>query len=164
MAESESPGEKDPRTVFVADTAKTAEAVVQMLAAEGIAAEVILPEPVMNTEVITGLTEVTSPKEFPVIVSDPTKVDAAKEALVSMAEKMAAVKAIQERRASRTGTVTVVCEECGKSSDWDAKLMGTTEYCPHCQGYIDIPDPDDDWSDVDFGEPEEEVAEEETKE
>jgi hypothetical protein len=32
--------------------------------------------------------------------------------------------------------------------------MGTTETCPHCTGYMDIPDPDDDWSGVDFGDPE----------
>jgi hypothetical protein len=32
--------------------------------------------------------------------------------------------------------------------------MGTTEVCRHCGGYMDIPDPDEDWSDVDFGEPE----------
>ena len=33
--------------------------------------------------------------------------------------------------------------------------MGTTEICPHCNGYMDIPDPDEDWSDVDFGSEEE---------
>jgi hypothetical protein len=77
---------------------------------------------------------------------------------------MAAVRAIQERRASRTGNVTVVCEECGKSSDWPATAMGTTEYCPHCQAYMDIPDPEDDWSDVDFGKPDDADAEEEAKE
>jgi hypothetical protein len=32
--------------------------------------------------------------------------------------------------------------------------MGTTENCPKCEAYMDIPDPDDDWSGVDIGEPE----------
>jgi hypothetical protein len=34
--------------------------------------------------------------------------------------------------------------------------MGTTENCPHCTQYMDIPDPDDDWGDVDFGTDDEE--------
>ena len=59
----------------------------------------------------------------------------------------------------RTGTVTVACEDCGKSSDWPATAMGTTEVCPHCAGYMDVPDPDEDWSDVDFGTEDEEVKE-----
>jgi hypothetical protein len=33
--------------------------------------------------------------------------------------------------------------------------MGTTETCPKCGAYMDVPDPDDDWSGVDFGAPEE---------
>ena len=39
--------------------------------------------------------------------------------------------------------------------------MGTTETCPHCGAYIDIPDPDDDstWADVDFGQEEGEDGE-----
>ena len=41
--------------------------------------------------------------------------------------------------------------------------MGTTEVCPHCAGYMDIPDPDDDWSDVDFGEPRRRMTEEREK-
>ena len=64
---------------------------------------------------------------------------------------------IREKRASRTGTTTAICEDCGKSSDWPASAMGTTELCPHCQHYMDIPDPDEDWGGVDFGKDEEET-------
>jgi hypothetical protein len=37
--------------------------------------------------------------------------------------------------------------------------MGTTEVCPHCGAYMDVPDPDDDWSDMDFGQPEDAESE-----
>jgi hypothetical protein len=72
------------------------------------------------------------------------------------------LREIRDQRSNRTGTVTAVCEECGKSSEWPATIMGTTETCPHCAAYMDIPDPDDDWAEVDVGEAEEaDKAEEE---
>jgi hypothetical protein len=140
--------DRDPRTVFVADTARLAEAVIQLLAANGIPAEIeqLPPAPV---SALTGMSE-ERPEEFPILVTEPKKVDEARDLLTS-AEKMAAVHAVAQRRAARTGDVTATCEECGKESTWPAKAMGTTEVCPHCGGYMDIPDPDDDWSDVDFG-------------
>ncbi len=60
--------------------------------------------------------------------------------------------------------MAAVCEECGKSSEWPAEVMGTTETCPHCQAYMDIPDPDDDWSGVDFGESEDDAETEKEEE
>ena len=56
--------------------------------------------------------------------------------------------------------MTATCEDCGKPSEWPAVTMGTTDLCPHCGAYMDIPDPDDDWSDVDFGAPEGDEEEE----
>jgi hypothetical protein len=37
--------------------------------------------------------------------------------------------------------------------------MGTTETCPHCSHYMDIPDPDEDWSGVDFDSEDDEAKE-----
>jgi hypothetical protein len=152
--------ERDPRTVFVAESAALADAVIQLLAASGIAAEIEQPPP-PESSALTGFTE-SPPEEFPILVTDPTKVQDARE-LLATAEKMAVVRANVAKRAARTGTVDATCEDCGKTSTWPATAMGTTEVCPHCGGYMDIPDPDEDWSDVDFGEPEGE-GEEEAKE
>jgi hypothetical protein len=152
--------EGDPRTVFVADTAKFAEAVVQMLAASDIPAEIGPIAPV-EASALTGMSG--APEEFPVLVTDPAKLDEARE-LLATAEKMAAVRAVAEKRANRTGTTTAACEDCGKPSEWPASAMGTTGICPHCGGYMDIPDPEDDWSDVDVGAPEADEEEDETKE
>jgi hypothetical protein len=101
------------------------------------------------------VSEVSAAEEFEIRVTDPAKISEARE-LLSTAESAAAVRAIREKRLQRTGTVTAVCEECGKSSEWPADTMGTTDTCPNCGAYMDIPDPDDDWSGVDFGQDEEE--------
>ncbi|MBM3979802.1 MAG: hypothetical protein FJ304_05880 [Planctomycetes bacterium] len=140
--------DRDPRTVFVADNPRLAEAVIQLLAANGIPAEIeqVPPAPV---SALTGMSEERA-EEFPILVTEPKKVDEARE-LLTLAENKTAVYVMAEKRAARTGDVTATCEECGKESTWPAKAMGTTEVCPHCGGYMDVPDPDDDWSDVDFG-------------
>jgi hypothetical protein len=148
--------DRDPRTVFVADSAKLAEAVIHLLASQNIPSE-IEPPPPPESSALTGYNE-PPPTEFPILVTDPTKVNDARE-LLATAEKMAEVRAVIEKRAGRTGTVTAPCEDCGKASEWPASAMGTTEVCPHCGAYMDIPDPDEDWSDVDFGETEEEAKE-----
>jgi hypothetical protein len=142
--------ERDPRTVFVAENSKLADAVVQLLAAEGIPAEVYAPPPQAESQPLTGMTELVTPDELEVRVTEAKQAEAAREFLAG-AENTTAIHAMRQKRANRTGNVTVACEECGKSSEWPAVLMGTTEVCPHCSAYMDIPDPDDDWADVDFG-------------
>jgi hypothetical protein len=144
--------DRDPRTVFVANSAKLAEAVIELLAAHNIPAE-IEPPPPPESSALTGYNE-PPPAEFPVLVTDPTKVNDANELLAAEVKKMADLRAVIEKRASRTGTITAPCEDCGRASEWPATAMGTTEVCPHCGAYMDIPDPDEDWSDVDFGEAE----------
>lgn len=143
--------ESDPRAVLVTDSHKVAETVIEWLTAEGIAAELIVPK--SSYDPLTGLTE-ASEEEFEVRVVDAAKVEDARK-LVASADRTARLREIRDQRSNRTGTVTAVCEECGKSSEWPAKVMGTTETCPYCAAYMDIPDPDDDWSEVDVGESEE---------
>jgi hypothetical protein len=140
--------ERDPRTVFVAQNAQLAEAVIKLLAANNIAAEIeqVAPPP---SSAFSGLSE-EGPQEFPILVTEPKQATEAKD-LLTTAENMSLLRAVRDKRAGRTGTVTATCEDCGKSSEWPATAMGTTETCPHCSGYMDIPDPDDDWAGVDFG-------------
>jgi hypothetical protein len=150
--------EENPASVFVAESLQVAEAVVRLLAAEGIVAEVIPPAPKTASEPITGITDMVESDEFDVRVTDPTKAADATKFMGSVIAT-AALQAIREKRSKRTGTVSVACEECGKTSEWPASSMGTTETCPHCTAYMDIPDPDDQWAGVDFGDPEEEDEE-----
>jgi len=147
--------EASPGTVFVAESGKVAEAVIGLLAARGIAAEVFTDATQTISEPITGVSDVSPADRFEIRVSAAAQAEEARNLLAS-AESAAIVQGIREKRAQRTGTVAAICEECGKSSEWTADLMGTTETCPQCGAYMDIPDPDDDWSGVDFGEDEEE--------
>jgi hypothetical protein len=146
--------EPNPATVFIAENVKLAEAVIQLLASQNIAAESHTAATRTESEPVTGVSEVSPAEEFEIRITDPDKVNEARE-LLSSAESAAAVRAIREKRLLRTGTVTAVCEECGMSTEWPADTMGTTDTCPNCGAYMDIPDPDDDWSGVDFGEDEE---------
>jgi hypothetical protein len=97
-------------------------------------------------------------------VLNPAQAEEARGLLVEHAAALEELRARDKQRAERTGTTTAVCEECGKSSEWPASEMGHTQVCPHCGRYMDIPDPDDDWGDVDVGGEEPEAEAEETEE
>jgi hypothetical protein len=102
---------------------------------------------------VAGAIAGTSDQAVEIWVIDPEHIEPAKRFL---AEELQSAEAERARRAARTGTVSVTCEECAKESTWPAAAMGTTEVCPHCGGYMDVPDPDDNWSDIDFGASEDE--------
>jgi hypothetical protein len=144
----------DPRTVFVADSHRVAEVVIELLATKNILAEHGASGPHVETGLF-GASETVPTDEFPVLVSDAKQADEARE-LLNLEVNKALVMRAREKRAARTGTVTATCEECGHASEWPATAMGTTETCPKCNAYMDVPDPDDDWSGVDFGAPDEE--------
>jgi hypothetical protein len=150
--------DKSPLSVFVAPDVRLASWVVDMLLKWGIPADVKADIPATTVDPLTGATMMADPTGFEVIVTDPAKVDEAKKMLAERIEEMQALEARREARANREGTVTAVCEECGKSSDWPASAMGSTENCPHCTAYMDIPDPEDDWADFDAGADEDEEA------
>ncbi len=143
---------RDPKCVFVGKDGATANLIAGILIGAGFPAEVMNEATLGGFEGITGLVPGFSHKGVEVWVVDPAHIEPAKQLLD---EELKAVEAEKQRRANRTGTVTVACEECSKSSDWPSSEMGTTVTCPHCGAYMDIPDPDDQWSDVDFGEAEE---------
>jgi hypothetical protein len=141
----------NPLTVFVAEQLQMAEAVVELLAKEGVPAELVAPPPKADPEPVLGGADLVTSDAIEVRVADEKQAEKAREVL-GTAIARAKLKSLHEKRAARTGTVTAACEECGKTSEWPAAAMGTTETCPHCTAYMDIPDPDDDWADVDVGE------------
>src|SRR5262249_38336391 len=150
--------ERHPNCIFVSDDRPTAAALAEWLTGRGFPSEVAdagLPGEAgdalgFSAALVGG---------FEVRVADETKVESARQVLAEHAEALKQLESIRKQREERTGMVTAVCEECGKSSEWPASAMGTTETCPHCNQYMDIPDPEDDWSGVDFGTDEEEERE-----
>ena len=140
--------DRDPRVVHVAPDLRTADVVASWLGEKGYLCETVPPDPpAVGTDGL-GLEEPAAPG-VEIRVLD---VDQAEKARGALEEAIALAK-LASQRAARTGTVTATCEECGKPSDWPAADMGSTQECPHCLRYMDIPDPEDDWGDVDFGAP-----------
>jgi hypothetical protein len=147
--------ERDPRVVFVAGDLRAAEEVGAWLGTKGFPCEVVPPEHPYEPPDGIGLAA-HAPPGIEVRVLDVDQAQKARDAIDEQREVNQAIRARMERRATRTGTVAATCDECGKTSEWPAADMGTTQDCPHCGAYLDIPDPDDDWSDVDFGAEDEE--------
>ncbi len=145
--------ERHPNCVFVSQDRPTAAALAEWLTGKGFPAEAFdagLPGEAGDA---LGFSAATV-GGFEVRVADEARVEPARALLAEHAEALEQLRSVRTRREQRTGTVSAACEECGKSSEWPAAAMGTTETCPHCTAYMDIPDPDDDWSGVDFGDPE----------
>ena len=141
--------ERHPQCVLVAPEMVGARALADWLTEKGFPAEPVMPSAIANPGDTLGLTEEAF-TGVEVRVVKPEHVEPAKLAIAEMHEEVAAVRERQKKRAERTGTVTAICEECGKPSEWPASAMGTTETCPHCSSYLDVPDPDENWDDVDF--------------
>lgn len=140
---------KDPRCVHTADNLQKANAVAEWLGRKGFPCEVVPPPAVPPAGDALGFTE-PPPPVVEVWVLDVDQAAAAKGAIAELRDEVREVQGRLSKRAARTGTVAATCEECGKASEWPAASAGSTQDCPHCGAYMDVPDPDDDWSGVDF--------------
>lgn len=148
--------ERHPLCVHVVEDLRVAALLADWLTDKGYPAQVVTPNPAAEAGDSLGLSEPTHPG-IEIRVVNPDHAAPARQMIADQMEEVTALKKQKEKRAARTGTVAAVCDECGKSSEWPAAAMGTTENCPHCTQYMDIPDPDDDWDDVDFGSEDEET-------
>jgi hypothetical protein len=136
--------ERDPRCVHVAPDLATANHRAAWLGEKGFLCEVVAPDPPEEGAAPAAGVEIR--------VLDVDQAAKARDTIDLALEHVDRLR----KRLARTGTVTATCEECGKSSEWPAADMGSTQECPHCARYMDVPDPDDDWGDVDVGTEDEE--------
>lgn len=143
--------ERHPLCVKVVDDIASARSLAEWLTEKGHPAITMVPDLVASTGDSLGLTPETF-TGYEVRVMKEADAEPARQAFEDLKEEVTARMEKLKKRAERTGTVTAVCEECGKSSDWPASSMGTTETCPHCDAFMDVPDPEENWDDVDFGE------------
>src|SRR5580765_5308388 len=139
--------ERDPKCVLVVTDRRAAESLAEWLTAKGYPAEPHTPGISAISDGIAGAVP-TVPHEFEVWVVKEDDAGKAKELIEDQREAVKAMREREAKRAARTGTVTAVCEECGKSSEWPAAEMGSTQDCPHCGSFLDVPDPDENWDDV----------------
>lgn len=149
--------ERDPRCVLVVPERTVGEAVAAWLTEKKYPAELAIVGELAAPAGGIGLGDVPAPT-LEVRVINPEHAEPARQLIAEQKESLAAARAVAERRAKRTGIVTAVCEECGKESEWPAAEMGTTQDCPHCGEYMDVPDPDENWEGIDFEGSEDEAA------
>src|SRR5438477_8407201 len=102
------PDERHPQCVLVAPDLKGAAALAEWLTGKGFPAEVFTPSAIPSTGDSLGITEGAAP-EIEVRVTKPEHVEPARKAIEEMREEVAEVRARQEKRAQRTGTVTAEC-------------------------------------------------------
>jgi ribosomal protein S27E len=138
---------RDPRCVFAADTLALADVVAGWLSGQGIPAEVMDDATLGGFEGKTSVTPwVVSNRGIEVWVRDESQAPLAARLVAEKAEEF---RAVRTQREAKSGTVEVICEECSRPAVFPASAEGTVQDCPHCGAYLDVPDPDDDWSDVD---------------
>ncbi len=145
--------ERHPNCVKVVEEMASAKQLADWLTDKGFPATPVMPDLGATPGDSLGL----SPESFigyEVRVVKDEHAEPARQALEDLKEEVKEKLAKIQKRAERTGTTTAECEDCGKSSEWPASVMGTTETCPHCGCYMDVPDPDENWDDMDFEEEE----------
>src|SRR5215208_3830522 len=126
--------DQDRQCVFVADDPSHAEAVVGWLAAQDISARALDASSLGGMD---GLSAVAGAGAhgLEVWVDAPDEAEKARRLLVEFEARRRA------DREARAGTVAVACEGCGKASTFAAAGQGTVQDCPHCGGFLDVPDP-----------------------
>lgn len=131
---------RDPKCVYVADDFGMAGLIVSWLGTHDIEA-VIMDEATLGG--LEGLTAFApgrvSTRGLEVWVVDADRAEAANTLLADQASEIQAKRAA---KSDRTGTVSVDCEACGQQTEFPMSSAGRTENCPHCQAYLDVPDPD----------------------
>ena len=120
---------KEPFLAFTAASNMEARAVANMLTEAGITADVEEDEPSAGLG-FGSTSEAHAPKVW-IETADGEK----SEPIVAEYERRLAL-----RRKPADGPITVVCEECGKSSLFPPDQNGSTQNCPHCDAYVDVGD------------------------
>jgi hypothetical protein len=126
---------RDPKCIFVAADVAEATVVANWLEHEGV------PAQVMDTMTLGGLDGLTA---WTGVSARGIEVWALREDLVDRArELLAEHKDIQSTILAQKiakGRVSVQCEECGCASVFPADCRGTTDVCPRCGCYLDVPE------------------------
>ena len=76
----------------------------------------------------------------PKVVVDRRDADASAEIVRNFDAEWKATGAAEKdsQKANDGVPITVVCDECGKSSSFPASERGSVQNCPHCRAYVDV--------------------------
>jgi hypothetical protein len=137
--------------VFVAGSLGLAELVATWLKAQGVEARVM---DALTLGGVDGLTpwssHAVSARGIEVWVADPDQAPRAQQLIAEHEEARA-----QQAAAAEGEEVEAVCEECGETSVFPGRESGTTQNCPSCGAYLDVPGEDEGWDEAEEARPEE---------
>jgi len=145
---------RDPRCVFVSNQMGAAVVTATWLTSNGLPAQVMNELTLGGLESLTAFVPAVSARGMEVWVDDLDQAETARRLLA----EHEALLSQRAAAASQQGPLPVVCEECGKTSDWPANQKGTIQTCPHCSAYLDVESPEsqDAWDEAAAAEGEEE--------
>ena len=136
---------RDPVTVYNAESNIEAHLICNVLESSGISAYVSEDVSVVGLWAMGTLPEIHKPQ----IWIERADIERARPILDDY-EQQAALRR-QTNEATINGTdgviIEVICEECGKKSDFPASQDGTIQECPACRAYVDVGDNEftDEW-------------------
>lgn len=128
---------RDPFAAYNAGSNIEAHLVCGLLVDAGIEAVVI--EDVSQVGVWVGGT--IGELHKPQVWIERADIEPARTVLTEYERRAAERRAAERDTAGSAGPpVKVVCEECGKASEFPAAQRGTVQSCPHCRAYVDVGD------------------------
>ena len=117
---------QEPVCIRHANNLEEASIIVAWLADQGVEAHIADPD---NPGVMAF--GVTDPEGIEVYVKD--------EATAQRARKLLEEHDRSKESRDATGDVSISCEACGNSYGFTADQRGSTQECPECGAYIDVP-------------------------
>jgi len=123
----------NPIAVYNAENNLEAELLCTYLEQNGIEAQATRDESLAGFWMFGTLPEIYKPQVW----IDKSNIDAARPLLVEYERQLVRRRTSSE---SGTGSIDAVCEECGKTSTFDASKSGTVQDCIHCGAYMDVGD------------------------
>lgn len=129
---------QDPISVYTPGNNVEAHMICGWLEDRGVPAFAMDDQSLAGTWLLGLLPQVHKPKIW-VERSDAEK---AKTLLAQYEEELIARQEKLKESPLGTEPISVVCEECGQTSEFPSNERGTIQNCPHCRAYIDVGDMD----------------------
>lgn len=127
---------RDPFAAYTAISNIEAHLICQLLQTAGIPAAAI--EDV--SQVGTWMGGTLAGIHNPTVWIERADADRAKPVLIEYEERAAERRAIEQGEQEAGPPIEVICDECGKQSEFSAALQGTVQNCPFCRAYVDVGD------------------------
>ena len=126
----------DPVVAYVAETNPEALTVAHFLDSEGIAAFASEDNSLVGNWTLGRLPEIHRPEVW----ISRADVDRAAELLTRFEQSKN--ERLAERHAGSNGMIEAMCENCERGSMFPVALIGSTQDCPHCGGFLDVGETD----------------------